>query len=147
MNETPDPLAAELSALRPHAISPALRQRVAGRLTDLRREEQRRSWRLALTGSLAAACLAAVIFSRWRIDQGFEPKPTVAMPHLVPAVEVKNSEPTRLAYWRALARSPEELDAFLDKNTIGPPKPQHEHMQISALLRSDSALHTLIGGD
>ena len=63
MSEAPDPLEAELSALRPREVSPGLRRRVAERLADPP-HARRRIWRIALAAGLAAACLAAVLFRR-----------------------------------------------------------------------------------
>src|SRR5208282_4422729 len=64
MNEAPDPLEAALSALRPHAVSPGLRRRIAERLADSSPQKRRPRRRIALAGGLASACLGAVLF-RW----------------------------------------------------------------------------------
>jgi hypothetical protein len=149
MTEAPDPLEAELSALRPHEVSPGLRRRVAERLGDPSRIG-RRTWRLALAGGLAAACLAAALF-RWGGDHdtGPESMPVVVRPRPAPPVEVEaevdDSEPTLVVYERALARSPEALNALLAKRASLAPDPRPELARIGAFTRSDADLRTLLG--
>src|SRR5947207_3207710 len=110
MNETPDPLEAELSALRPHEVSPGLRRRVAECLAvgqafqpdsqagkpDLRR----RRLRLALASGLAAASLAALLL--WWGSRRGEPEPPDVRPQPLPPAVVEDSGPTLLKYQRAL---------------------------------------------
>jgi hypothetical protein len=148
MTEAPDPLEAELSALRPREISPGLRRRVADRLADPP-HARRRIWRIALAAGLAAACLAAVLY---RPGGGHgpvpDPGPVVVRPRPAPPAEVEeDSEPTLLAYERALARSPEELDDLLAKHAAVAPEPNPDVARISAFPRSDLALRTLLGDD
>ena len=154
MSEAPDPLEAELSALRPHELSRGLRRRIGQRLAEASPPKPRRLWWLALAGGLAAACLAAVLFRRVGghgegSDPGPDPRPVVVRPRPAApvAVEVDDSEPTLLAYQRALARSPEELDALLNKHALGAPQPNPELLAIGAFTRSDPALHALLGED
>ncbi len=150
MTDTPDPLEAELSALRPREISPGLRRRVAERLADPP-HARRRIRRFALAIGLAAACLATVLF--WRgggHGPAPDPGPVVVRPRPAPPAEVRaedDSEPTLLAYERALARSPEELDELLTKHAAVAPEPNPELGRISAFPRSDLALRTLLGED
>jgi hypothetical protein len=54
MNEIPDPLEAELAALRPHEPSPRLRQRIADHRAQAPPAPPRRAWRAA---ALAATVL------------------------------------------------------------------------------------------
>jgi hypothetical protein len=111
----PDPLEAELSSLRPHEPSSGLRRRVAERLADVPPAKVRRLWWLAVSGGLAAACLAVLLLSWWG-GRGREQEQTDLPPQPpLPAV-VEDTGPTLLAYQRALARSPEELDALLSKH-------------------------------
>lgn len=105
-----DPLEAELASLRPLPVSPALRQRLAGRLDEARA----RGPYLALAG-LAAALAAAVFLGR-----GAAP-PSPAVPATRPAAA---AVPLLRDYRRALARSPEAAEALLDEPTRpadGPP--------------------------
>ena len=146
MNEAPDPLEALLSALRPHEVSPGLRQRIAERLGDSSPKKRQRPWRIALVGGLAAACLAAVLF-RWGGDRGVEPGPIAGQPQPAPPVMVVDSGFTLLAYQRALARSPEDLDALLAKDAVVAPESNPELVGICAFTRSDVALHALLGDD
>jgi hypothetical protein len=144
MNEAPDPLEALLSALRPHEVSPGLRQRIAERLRDSPPQERRRPWRIVLVAGLAAACLAAALF-RWRGDRGVEPTPIAVLPQPAPPVMVVDSGFTLLAYQRALARSPEDLDALLAMDGALAPEPNPELARISAFPRSDATLRALLG--
>jgi hypothetical protein len=145
MNEAPDPLEAELSALRPQEVSPQLRQRVAESLADLQPAKLRRVWWLALVGGLAAACLAGILL--WRESRRVEPEPMVVQPPPAPPPHVEDAEPTLLAYERALSRSPEELDALLNKPAMAGPEAHPEVARIGAFNRADATLHALIGDD
>src|SRR5262249_8499556 len=115
MNEADDPLEAELAALRPRDVSPGLRQRVAERLADSRARRARWLWGFALAGGLAAACLVAILLFRRANVPGVEPGPIANGPLASHAVG-DDSLPTVQVYQQALARSPEELDALLDRH-------------------------------
>jgi hypothetical protein len=145
MSETPDPLEAELSALRPHEVSPGLRQGVAQRLADVPPARLRRLWWLALAGGLAAASLVGVLLW-WSAGKRVEPERFVR-PQPAPRAPAEDSGPTLLAYERALAGSPEELDALLDKGAGGAPELDPELVRIGPFTRSDATLHALLGED
>jgi hypothetical protein len=153
MSETFDPLEAELSALRPREVSPGLRRRIAERLADPPRAG-RRTRRIALVAGLAAACLAVVLFRRGGgPGQGSGPRPdpgpVVVQPRPVPPVEVDadDSEPTLLAYDLALARSPEDLIALLNRRAAVDRESRPELARIGAFTRPDASLRTLLGED
>ena len=146
MSEPLDPLEAELSALRPHEVSPGLRRRIADRLADPSPTRRRRPWPLALAGGLAATCLVAAIL-RWGIGGAVGPGPIVVPPRPAQTAGVDDSWPTLLAYERALARSPEELGALLDKHAGAAPEPRPEPVPICAFTRSDATRHALLGDD
>jgi hypothetical protein len=157
MSEAPDPLEAELSALRPHEVSPGLRHRLAQRLADAPPASPPRpsppgrrgaswGWWLACAGGLAAACLAAVLF--WLANgRHVEPKRRVNRPHPRPPAPTEDAEPTLLAYQRALARSPEQLEALLNRHPTLAPEPNPALVPVGKFSRSDAALHDLIGED
>jgi hypothetical protein len=145
MSETPDPLEAELSALRPHDVSPGLRQGVAQSLAHIAPAKLRPLWWLAFAGGLAVACLAVVLFWRRGGDR-IETKPFVRSQPKPPAL-VEDSGPTLLAYERALARSPQELDALLDKDAGIASAANSELVRVGAFTRFDAALHALLGED
>jgi hypothetical protein len=151
MSEPTDPLETELSALRPLEVSPGLRRRIGERLANPPRV-RRRIGRLALIGGLAAAGLVAVLL-RWGSGPrpGPEPPAVVVQPRLVPPVGVNgepdDSEPTLLAYERALARSPEDLNALLSHRATVAPVLRPEPARIGAFPRSDASLRTLLGED
>lgn len=146
MNEPYDPLEAELAALRPHDASPELRKRIADHLTNATRSRSRWRWSLAVGGGLAAACLAAIVF--WLVGgRGVEPAPIAVQPQPMPPREFETSEPTLLAYQRALARSPEELNALLNMQAVAAPDSNPELARIVAFTRSESALRALLGED
>jgi hypothetical protein len=144
MSETPDPLEAELSALRPHPVTPGLRQRIAERLAEDPPATRQRLWWIALVGG-AAACLAAVLLW-WAVGRRADPPP-IAQPRPTPPAEVAASWPTVLEYERALARSPEELDDLLNRHAPAAPQPDPQLARIGAFTRSDAALKALLGDD
>jgi len=148
MNDLPDPLEAELMSLRPHEPSPGLRRGVAVRLTDAPPARLRRLWWLAVSGGLAAACLAVVLSWWWggpRVDPRGQGPPIIPPVAKRPYLEVENSAPTLLAYQRALARSPEELDALLDNDFTVVPEPTPEPEPIHVFTRSAETLRALLG--
>ena len=144
MSEAPDPLEAELSALRPYAVSPDLRRGVAERLGGAAPSRARQRWAFVLAGGLAAACLAAA-FVWWGSQRRDEPQYTIVPP--APPAGVGDSEPTLQAYRRALARSPEELDALLDRQAVSASEPNPELVGINAFTHSSAAMHALLGDD
>jgi len=139
MSEPPDRLEAELAALRPSEPSPALRRRIAQRLAEAPPTAGRRYWWLAL-GSLAAACLVVVLL--WWLGRNGGPKNVVSSG---PTSRSADAEPTVWAYERALARSPEDLDALLAKQARRAEEPNPELARIGPSTRSDAALHKLLG--
>jgi hypothetical protein len=147
MNEADDPLEAELAALRPQAISPGLRQRVAERLAESPSRRARWLWGLALAGGLAAACVAAVLVFGRGNGRGVPPAPPGPLVEgsSAPRDTGDDSLPTVQAYQRALARSPEELDALLDRHAarLAPPNPQGA--QVYAFPRPTLETRTWIG--
>jgi hypothetical protein len=145
MSEPPDPLEAELAALRPPEVSPELRRRIAQRLAGAPPTRPRRPVWLALAGGLAAACLAGILLG-WGGGRRHEPGPN-DRPQPAPPALVEDPGPTLLACERALARSPEELDALLDKDAGVAPGPQPEPVRIGAFGRSDLDLQALLGED
>jgi hypothetical protein len=147
MSDAPDPLEAELSGLRPAELSPELRRRVGERLAEPPPAQSRRVWPIAVVGGLIAACVAVVVV-RWGGGGGVEPAPVVVPPPPPAApAEVEDSGPTLLAYQRALARSPEDLNALLDKEAGGSPEVNPELVRVGPLMRSDATLHALLGKD
>jgi hypothetical protein len=145
MSEAPDPLEALLSDLRPHEVSLGLRRRIADRLGDSSPKKRGRPWRIALLGGLAAACLAAVLF-RWG-GGGGELVPIAVLPQRAPPVMVVNSGFTLLAYQRALAHSPKDLDDLLAKDAVVAPESNPELVGICAFTRSDVAIRALLGDE
>jgi hypothetical protein len=144
MSQAPDPLEAELSALRPHEVSPELRRRIARRLADVPPARVRGLRWLALAGGLAAAGLVVVLL--WRAGgPRVEPKPTIVRTPPAPPLEVEDVGPMLLAYQRALARSPEDLDALLNQHAIGDPEPNPALVRLRACTRSEAELHALLG--
>jgi hypothetical protein len=112
MNEIPDPLEAELSALRPHEVSPGLRRSIADRLAVgpnglVSPVRSRRLWKVALIGGLVAACVSAVLF-RWGGGEALKPKPFAVGPlsGLPPVVDNSGQR-----FRSASGRSREELQA------------------------------------
>jgi hypothetical protein len=143
MSTTPDPLEGELAALRPYEISPGLRRQIARRLAGSAPAPFRWLWRFALAGGLAAACLTMVLV--WR-GGGVRMEPEqVVRPQPAPPVPGEDAGPTLLAYERALDRSPEALDALLDKDAGVVPEVRPDLVRSGAFTRSEAALHALLG--
>lgn len=120
MNEPLDPLEAELQALRPLEVSSVMRRRVGESLADSPSLRVAKAWsqarRLVLAGALAAACLmTVVVVVRWGSGRGVEPSPIVIQPQPSPLVHVEVAVlvPPLLMYQRAMACSPEVLDAAI----------------------------------
>jgi hypothetical protein len=138
MSDAPDPLEAELSALRPRAVSPELRRRVASRLGARRRW----AWGLTLVGVLTGAGVVVLVAPG---PKKLAPPPPPAVAPASPAPsEVESPAPTVLTFHRALARSPEELDALLDRQ---PANSDPGPMPAATWTRSPAALDALLGDD
>jgi hypothetical protein len=146
MNDPFDRIEAELAALRPHDASPGLRQRIADHQARSGSSSSLWPWGVALAGGLAAAVLAAIVFP-WTVKTSGEVGALQVGTQSVPGVAVEPPLPTLMVYQRALARSPEALDARLDKDAALPMGPDPQLAQISAFTRSDAALHALLGED
>jgi hypothetical protein len=157
MNEIPDPLEAELSALSPHDVSPNLRRRIAERLIVPPRPKLSRlrlRW-LALTGGLAAACLVAVVY--WWSTRGVDSPSVIVVlpdapsvepgPRVVPVTPAGTAdwEPRLLAYRRALARSTEELDVLLTREARVASEPLDQTAQFRAFTPSNASLNAFLG--
>jgi hypothetical protein len=136
MNETPDPLETELRAFHPPEISAELRQRIAWQLarSSARRKPQRRA--IVLSGGLAAACLAGLILW-WERGHGTSGPPVIAGPRNTPAIHPDDALPSLRVYRQALARSPEDLDALLDKHAARGFGPNPQLVRIRAFTRPD----------
>jgi hypothetical protein len=139
VSETPDPLEAELAALRPRGVSPELRRRVADRLAT--RPTRRWPWAVALVAVLASAGGLALV-APWNKELP-PPVPPVVVPAPPAVRESPDPAPSVLAYQRALARSPEELTALLDRHAAVAPDP----VPVAAFTRSNATLDALLGDD
>jgi hypothetical protein len=104
-----DPLERELELLHPRPPSPELRQRIGNQIA---RPWRRPNW-VGLAAAAAAAAVAAIAvgLSLWR------PVPP-GRPPLIPPKSVAVSPPSVLAYNRAIAESPSQLDALLDAQSV-----------------------------
>jgi hypothetical protein len=142
MSDTPDPLETELAALRPRPVSPDLRRRVADRLSAPV-THRRWAWGLALAGVLTAAGLIALF------APGPKPPPLPVPPAVVPALpapaESTDPSPSVLVYHQALARSPDDLDALLDRQAATAPNPNV--LAVGTFTRSPATLDALLGDD
>jgi hypothetical protein len=145
MSEPPDSLEAELSSLRPRDVTTELRRRLTQRLGDLPPRRMSSSSWLAIASGAAAACLAVVLLPpgdtpRDKPDQVVRTGPELP-------VLVDDTAPTLLAYQRALAGSPEELNERLDRDAARAQEPTFGFVRLGALTRSASALNALLGDD
>jgi hypothetical protein len=157
MNETPDPLETELSALSPHDISPELRRRIAQRLAAPQRTTQPVRRRLLLAGALAMAYVVAVVFwwgrgsvhsERAAVESPNVPQVTSTLPDSRAASVARPCwEPRLLTYQRALARSTEELEALLNREAAFATESRAQILQFRAFTPSNASLDALLGDD
>ena len=143
MNEAHDPLEAELAALRPHDASPELRQRIAKHRAIFMPQERDGGGDSPSPAAWPPLAWRRRSFSDWGGDRRVEPEPIAVLPQPAPPVEVEDSGPTLLAYQRALARSPEDLDALLDKDAMAAQESNPELVRICAFTRSDADITRL----
>jgi hypothetical protein len=146
MSEAPDPLEAELSALRPHGASARLRQGIAQSLIDTPCRTRRRLAWFAVAAGLAAACLVVGLLW-WGAGRQGRPEPIVHRPRPAPSAPAEHSEPTVLDYERALARSPDDLDALFNERTHVASESNPELVRLGAFSRSHTVLKALLGDD
>jgi hypothetical protein len=141
MNDANDPLEAELAALRPQDVSPELRRRVAERLADPPPARSRRLWRIVVAAGLMAACHAGALL----LIRGGCRTVEIPVPPAPPVVTDDDSLPTFLVYRRALAGSPDELDALLDRHAGRASRPDPQEEPVYAYPRSDVQIRFLTG--
>ena len=117
MTDDHDSLEAELEALRPRPVSAGLARRIAGRFAGnssvLPRATVR--WGAPLVGGLVAAGLIALAIL-WRGATSIRGPECDVVPPTSPVVQGDEDWPTLQAYRRALAESPEALEALLDRH-------------------------------
>ncbi len=133
-----DPLEDELASLRPQPVSAELRDRVAERLSAAP-PSRRWLWGIALVGVLVAAGAIALVLPN-RPEPAPPVPPAVVPPPPAPSVP-ESPAPSVLAYRRALARSPEALDALLDQQAASPADPE----PVGMFNRSQATINGFIG--
>ena len=143
MTDPPDPLDVELSALRPRAVSPGLRCRVADRMAA---PPPRRWWirGLALALAVVAAAGGLLLVAPWRPGPP-PPEPSAVVPVPPATLEPEDATPTLAACRRALGRSPEDLDALLDRAVASKPNDESAPMRVGTFPRSAATLDALSG--
>jgi hypothetical protein len=144
MNETPDPLEAELAAFRPMDVSPELRRRIATRLSRSTAGPKRRLWTIALVAGLAAACLVALFLGRGG-HRGVDRRPAIVGPPLVTSGRTEDMLPSLRAYRQALDRSPEDLEALLDRHAARSHGLASRLVRIRAFNQPDSERQAMTG--
>ena len=85
MNETRDPLEAELMALAPREVSSEFRRQIAKVLTESPTTKRSQRRRLALIGALSAACLMAIV--SWWGHEGVNSQRLIVKPSNISPVE------------------------------------------------------------
>lgn len=138
-----DPLENELAAFRPRPVSPELRDRVAERLST---PAPSRSWIWGITfvGVLVAGGVIAVILPN-RKEPTLPVPPAVVPPPPPASAEPESPPPSVLVYRRALACSPEALDALLDQQVAV--QPDAGLMPVGLFNRSPGTMNGFIGDD
>ena len=111
----PDPLEAELSAIQPVDLSPALRRRIGQALGQ---PVQRRSPSVWLNPVALVAAAACISLATWLAlghqDEHWGKKPLVQQVQVLRPNLVSTDAANLGDYRRALAQSPARLDALLD---------------------------------
>jgi hypothetical protein len=139
-----DPLENELASLRPRPVSPELRDRVAERL-NAPAPGRRWVWGVALVGVLLVVGVIALVRPTWKEPIPPVP-PAVAPPPPAPlTTEPESQVPSVLAYRRALAQSPEALDALLDQQVAV--QPDAGLVPVGMFHRSPGTINGFIGDD
>jgi hypothetical protein len=143
MNEMPDPLEAELRAFHPPEVSAELRGRIARRLADSTARRKPRPLWIALVGGLVAAALGGLFlgWGLWNADN----RPAVVGPLTAPPGRTDDALPSLRAYRQALARSPEDLDALLDRHATRASGPDPQLVRIRAFNRPDLEVRAFSG--
>src|SRR5439155_3424834 len=100
-----------------------LRQRLADKLSSdvfvATRRRSRRVWSSgAAIGGVVAACLTAALLLRSPSARKSEPESPFAPIELPVAAAFDDALPTFWTYQRAFSRSPQDLDALLDKHAV-----------------------------
>lgn len=148
MTEPFDPLEAELRALQPRGVSADMRHKIADRLAASSSFPSVRSRRTLLAiGAIAAGVLAAVLVLR------SDPTPEAHQADVPPdnrtsptfALATDDALPTLQVYSRALAGSPEQLNALLDRHAGLGAQPHSGHQRLFAFARSGDGIHPLAG--
>jgi hypothetical protein len=148
MNDDLDALESELSALEPVEISDNLRRGIAKRLAEVERPSRvgggRQSgwWLAAVAGGIVAACFAVIVFHLVDI----RPHPSVvAITQPTPSQAAENSAISLLSYERAFARSTDEFEALLDRDSKRGAPVNDGAASASVFSWSDPKVNALIG--
>ena len=144
MTEEPDPLEVELSALRPRSISTDLRRRIEAQMVPPALRRPRTVWKWRIASCLVAACLATVLL-RWNQPDGVVAPPGSVGPAVTIAAAPDDSEPTLLAYQRAVSRSSEDLHILLNRHPRMTSVSNPALVRVSDFTRFDTTLDLLLG--
>lgn len=127
MDDRMDEFETRLRSLQPRAPSPGLRANVAAHLGEASAGAKRRNRGWIIVGGLLAAGLAICIAVRWLSGAGAErhlppPAKVVSNPSSQPVPA--DDRPVLSVYTAALMRSPDELDALLERHarSVFPPE-------------------------
>jgi hypothetical protein len=151
MNESTDPLEAELAALAPQPASPELKARIEDALADEPRRRPPPAKRslarpgpvLALAAGLAAGLLVALLVQRGSRDLPAALPDEMPRPTLASAFD--ESLPSVWTYRRAVVGSPRELDELLDKHARSPDQTSDQRFQVSAFPMISTDLEHFLG--
>jgi hypothetical protein len=144
MNEPNNSLEAELGAMRPLAISPELRRRIAD---DLRPQPVTRStntWLGPLSAGLAAAGLATALLVWLWSTPTIAPDQAKVGSSGQALVVLNGGLPTLWSYHKAIHRASADLDAVLNVRGKSDSAPR-EQIEVAAFTRSSAQLRALIG--
>ena len=113
--DTPDPLEAELAALRPADLPPELLATIGRELSESATAARRR-WVAAAVALAACVAAAAVLVPLMRPSDVGRPKRLVATTTRASPPPIAGDAPALYAYRRAVAGSESDLDELLDRH-------------------------------
>ena len=127
MNELPDPLEAELAAVRPREPSAGLKARIAAQIDHSQPiATARRRIQVAFGVVLAlvvAACLLLAVALRHTTNENHAQTPVTVSPSMS-GTQFDPAQPTVWAFHRAVAAAmPEEIDLLLDRHAATAAEP------------------------
>ena len=145
MNESTDPLEAELAALRPQEPSPELRERIHEQLTVPSAARPRMRVWLAMAAAMAAAVLAVAVLLPRRSGRIANQENNGGAAELPLGLAFDASRPTVWAFRSAVSGSANDLDSLLDKQTGSSHSTDDRTVPFRVFTPTDTEIRNLLG--